>query len=115
MDKIILIFYICVKDMQSYEQRNVFENIKRAFDTPKDNILHYFVAVQTDTRVECVNPKVVSKEDYANALEVIDRYKTTINEIIANRVGEIVENFPRIQNIPKRKNLIERFLDLFGF
>jgi hypothetical protein len=61
-----------------------------------ENIICYFIPVQTETRIECINPKIVSEEDYKQALEVLERNKVIMDEITAERNKE-TENAYNIQ------------------
>ena len=53
--------------------------------TPKDedNIISFYIPIQNgETRVECINPKLVSKEDFSEAKKVLERNQEIVNEII---------------------------------
>lgn len=52
---------------------------------PKDKgIISYIVPVQSDTRVECLNPKLVSDEDYKEAKKLLDRNQKIVDDLVKN-------------------------------
>jgi hypothetical protein len=49
----------------------------------EDNIISYWIPVREgETRVECINPKLVSEEDFTEAKRVLDRNQEIVNNII---------------------------------
>jgi hypothetical protein len=83
-EKIILIHYINVGNIDGNDVSEMMENIVNKF-SPKeeDNIISYWIPVREgDTRVECINPKLVSEEDFTEAKRVLDRNQEIVNNII---------------------------------
>lgn len=84
MEKIILVHYINIGNMDYSDIDKFMEEITVKF-SPKeeDNIISYWIPVNNgETRVECINPKLVSEEDYSEAKKVLDRNQEIVNEII---------------------------------
>jgi hypothetical protein len=84
MEKIILVHYINVGNMDYININKFMEEITVKF-SPKeeDNIISYWIPIRNgETRVECINPKLVSEEDYSEAKKVLDRNQEIVNEII---------------------------------
>ena len=84
MEKIILVHYINVGNVGNMDCSDVMEEIVDKF-SPKeeDNIISYWIPIKNgETRVECINPKLVSEEDYSEAKKVLDRNQEIVNEII---------------------------------
>ncbi len=84
MEKIILVHYINVGNMNYSDINKFMEEITVKF-SPKeeDNIISYWIPIKNgETRVECINPKLVSEEDYSEAKKVLDRNQEIVNEII---------------------------------
>ena len=84
MEKIILVHYINVGNMDYSDINKFMEEITVKF-SPKeeDNIISYWIPIKNgETRVECINPKLVSEEDYSEAKKVLDRNQEIVNEII---------------------------------
>ena len=84
MEKIILVHYINVGNMDYTNINKFMKEITVKF-SPKeeDNIISYWIPVNNgETRVECINPKLVSEEDYSEAKKVLDRNQEIVNEII---------------------------------
>lgn len=84
MEKIILVHYIYIGNIDYNDVNKFIEEIAVKF-SPKeeDNIISYWIPVNNgETRVECINPKLVSEEDYLEAKKVLDRNQEIVNEII---------------------------------
>ena len=83
-EKIILIHYINVGNIDDNDVSEMMKNVVNKF-SPKeeDNIISYWIPVREgDTRVECINPKLVSEEDFTEAKRVLDRNQEIVNNII---------------------------------
>jgi hypothetical protein len=83
-EKIILIHYINVGNIDGNNMSEMMENVVNKF-SPKeeDNIISYWIPVREgETRVECINPKLVSEEDFTEAKQVLDRNQKIVNDII---------------------------------
>jgi hypothetical protein len=84
MEKIILVHYINVGDIDGSDVSKIMEDVVKKF-SPKeeDNIISYWIPVREgETRVECINPKLVSQEDFTEAKRVLDRNQEIVNDII---------------------------------
>ena len=84
MEKIILVHYINIGNINYNDVNKLMEEITVKF-SPKeeDIIICYWIPVNNgETRVECINPKLVSEEDYSEAKKVLDRNQEIVNEII---------------------------------
>jgi hypothetical protein len=84
MEKIILVHYINVGNIDGNDVSKIMEDVVKKF-SPKeeDNIISYWIPVREgETRVECINPKLVSQEDFTEAKRVLDRNQEIVNDII---------------------------------
>ena len=93
-EKIILIHYINVSNIDSNDVSKIMEEIINKF-SPKeeDNIISYWIPVREgETRVECINPKLVSEEDFTEAKRVLDRNQEIVNNII-NWKNKTIESY----------------------
>jgi len=93
-EKIILIHYINVGNIDGNDVSEMMENVVKKF-SPKeeDNIISYWIPVREgDTRVECINPKLVSEEDFTEAKRVLDRNQEIVNDII-NWKNKTIESY----------------------
>jgi len=84
MEKIILVHYITIGNMATNDvSRFMKEMVERFKLNGEDNIISYFIPIRDgDTRIECINPKLVSEEDYKQAIEVLDRNQKIVDEIV---------------------------------
>ena len=90
MEKIILVHYINVGNIDGNDVSKIMEDIVNKF-SPKeeDNIISYLIPVREgETRVECINPKLVSEEDFTQAKLVLDRNQEIVNDIIKWKVNK---------------------------
>jgi hypothetical protein len=84
MEKIILVHYINVGNIDGNDVSKIMEDVVKKF-SPKeeDNIISYWIPVREgETRVECINPKLVSQEDFTEVKRVLDRNQEIVNDII---------------------------------
>jgi hypothetical protein len=83
-EKIILIHYINVGNIDGNNVSEMMEDIVNKFSLKEeDNIISYWIPVREgETRVECINPKLVSEEDFTEAKRVLDRNQEIVNNII---------------------------------
>jgi hypothetical protein len=81
-DKLILVHYVAVGNHT--RQRAVEELSEFMKMVPKDDsVLTYVLPTLDDTRVECINPKLVSEEDYGKIKDVLDRNQKLSDEYTA--------------------------------
>lgn len=82
MEKTILVCYFNVGNIKAEDIAEYVKKISKVL--PKDEgLLHYLVPIKTgDSRIECVNPKVISEDEYAKVKEILDRNQSALNEIL---------------------------------
>ena len=99
MEKIILVHYINVGNIYTNDVSKIMEDVMEKF-SPKeeDNIISYWIPVREgETRVECINPKLVSEEDFTEAKQVLERNQEIVNNIIKWVNGHCFKQaFPRV-------------------
>jgi hypothetical protein len=93
-EKIILIHYINVGNIDGNNVSEMMENVVNKFSLKEeDNIISYWIPVREgETRVECINPKLVSEEDFTEAKRVLDRNQEIVNNII-NWKNKTIESY----------------------
>ena len=85
-EKIILIHYLYVGGLTEKEVEHFMEKAAVNLTPKENNILSYFFPIKTgETRVECINPKLVSEEDFIEAKKVLDRNQEIVNNIIKSK------------------------------
>jgi len=91
MDKIILIFYIDIGNLNKQRAEESLARISNMLSRDAENepILTFIIPIKNgDSRVECINPKLVSEEEYENAKEVLERNQKTLDAFIKNKDNE---------------------------
>jgi hypothetical protein len=93
-EKIILIHYINVGNIDGNDVSKMMEDVINKFSLKEeDNIISYWIPVREgETRVECINPKLVSEEDFTEAKRVLDRNQEIVNNII-NWKNKTIESY----------------------
>lgn len=87
MEKIILVHYIDTTDMSSEQVRNNFKRYSEVLsDGNKDGLLINFILPTTNSghRIECINPKLISGDEYNEILKVLEETKIKCKEILLN-------------------------------
>ena len=84
MNKIIIVHYIWVGNAAMDQVENKFNRLKNNFQhLEEDNIISYWIPIKEgDSRVECINPKLVSEEDFNQAKLALDKAQLKIDEIV---------------------------------
>lgn len=73
---IIIVHYIKTNDLSYDEIREVVKSYKNNVATKElGSCFCYFIPTEGETRVECINPKLVSENDYADAKAALEQHK----------------------------------------
>ena len=94
MEKIILVHYINIGNINANDVSKIMEDVVKKF-LPKDedNIISYWIPVREgESRVECINPKLVSQEDFTKAKRILDRNQEIVNDIIKWKNNMFLKN-----------------------
>lgn len=87
MDKIILVFYIYVGDLSEIQVEELLDELKSNYfgEWENENTIAYWIPInEGDTRVECINPKLVGPQEYEKVNQEIERAKASLNKFIQN-------------------------------
>jgi len=81
MEKIILVHYIDVGNMSN---RDAKEYLVRYIDKmPKDNnIINYFIPTKGENKIDCLNPKLVSEDEFNHVKGILDRNQKFVDDIM---------------------------------
>ena len=75
-DKLLLIFYVGLKHIRQEERPAYFNEISQSFNNTFDEtIMPILIADVTSdkTKVECINPKLITEDEYVKVQEIIDK------------------------------------------
>ena len=82
MEKLILVHYVNVGNMSMSDWAVYKQSMMDAL--PKDDgIINYIIPIRGETKVECLNPRLVSEEEYAKAAEVLKRNQKIVDDLVA--------------------------------
>lgn len=104
MEKIILVHYIDVGNMPASEVHEHMLKIQKMLYREEQDTVNYIVPIQGQTRIECLNPKLVSEEEYAKAKEMLDRNQKIVDELVLmckQRDDEVEKQTPVENKGPK--------------
>lgn len=88
MDKIILAHYINVGNVSPQKVNELLYDISKSL-AGQDDVLHYVYPItQGDTRVDCINPKLVTGGEYKYAKEVLSFNENLIKTIIGKNMND---------------------------
>ena len=82
MEKIILVHYISVGNMSKQDVAQYLHKIKTEIIPKDEDVINYVIPTREETKVECLNPKLVSEDDYKQAKSLLDRNQKVVDEIV---------------------------------
>ena len=85
MDKIILVFYIYVGGLSGTQVEELLDELKSHYfgEWESENTLTYWIPItEGDTRVECINPKLVGPEEYEEVRQEIEKAKSSLDKFL---------------------------------
>jgi len=85
MEKIILVHYVNIGNIDNDKVSEIMEDIVEKCQTKEQDIISYWIPIKDgDTRIECINPKLISEEDFNECKKILDRNQKIVNDIISN-------------------------------
>jgi hypothetical protein len=81
-DKLILVHYIDTGNMDMSDIPGFIQEIARKMSSEKDEHISYFVPIRGETRIECINPKLVDENEFQFHLERLNRAKEEFERVI---------------------------------
>lgn len=85
MNKLILIFYIGIGNLEDNVIDDYMNSLYRSFPV-EDDIIKYFIPYNGETKIECLNPKLVTDDEYLKAKEVLDNNQKIVEDFIKNKL-----------------------------
>jgi hypothetical protein len=82
MEKIILVHYVGVGNRSINDIKEYLCKIATELLPKDDGVINYVIPTREETRIECLNPKLVSEEDYKQAKELLDRNQRIVDDIV---------------------------------
>lgn len=84
MEKLILVFYINIEHIHDCDINEYMHNISNNLSSKNgDDILTYFIADHgIKNRVECINPKLVTEEEYSKAKNILQELEERMFEYL---------------------------------
>ena len=83
-DKIILVVYVNISYIDIADVAEYMYKITDAI-TFDDSVLRLFIPIRdSETRIECINPKRISDEEYIKVSELVENAQNMLNEFLNN-------------------------------
>lgn len=79
-EQLILVCYVDISGLNDRDAREVLERVHNQIPDPSD-ILHYIVPIKGENRIECINPKLISHDEYDKVKQILDKNQKIIEEI----------------------------------
>jgi hypothetical protein len=81
MEKLILVYYIAIGNMDYRDVDDFMCSITDRFK--EDDVIQYFIPIRSEeSRIECLNPKLVSEGDYKQAKDVLGRNQKIVDDLV---------------------------------
>ncbi len=84
MDKIILVSYINCEGMSPSDREELFQKVAKIVPTSENGVLSFLFPTIKESYVECLNPKIVSEEEFSHAKKILENNQKMIDEFMKN-------------------------------
>ena len=74
-DKLILVHYIDTGNLINSEIPTFIEQVSKKISSDKDEHLSYFIPIKGESRVECINPKLLDENEFQIHLDRLNQAK----------------------------------------
>lgn len=73
MEQLILVFYINIDNMTTQQAMGYLHDIQQNVKNKPEGSIQYIIPVKDqETKIECINPKIVTQEQYDEILEKLN-------------------------------------------
>lgn len=118
-DTLVFVFYINVGNLSTDEVQRVIEDVNRRLTVNKGDVVNYIIPVKnSETRVECINPKLASEEEFQDVIKKLDEYEGAIikflnPEKLPCSCTEVCEghNCDDVKPVKEKENWFLKFVD----
>ena len=82
MEKLIIVVYLGIKENDEFKVNEIIENFVN-YSLPKDDDKQFFVIPTFgETRIECINPRLISGDEYSKVKEVLNNVETNLSDFL---------------------------------
>ena len=89
MNKIILVYYINVSGKSTMKAKQILADLSQNLIKSDDILNFIFPILSGETRVECINPKLVSGEEFENALDILTNNQKIVSDLLESLNKEL--------------------------
>lgn len=102
MNKIILVHYINIGGLSRQTAETRIMSYMEHSLPKEDSIINYIVPIEnSDSRIECLNPRLLSELDYQEIQKVIDKNNISLNNLLKTVVEKEVEEVEEVKEVEK--------------
>jgi hypothetical protein len=112
-EKLILIFYVDIRNLTEKDGNSRLYDLStylRRINEDNENITFYVVGIKGESRIDCINPKMVSSEEYGKIEKILNTYQEKVNEFIG--LGNANEELDQEDEGGEENNLENLLKDL---
>jgi len=94
MDKIIIVYYLNVDGLSPEDVARFCSETARSLEKKfgSNQYTNIILPVRNrETRVDCINPKLISAEEYKNVEEILKRNEQIVNMVLKSELGRLGE------------------------
>lgn len=85
MDKKIVVCYVNVAGFPDEEALSLLDELSKKLATIDPDIVNYIVPIRSgETRIECINPDLLTGEAYVEATEAVEKLKEAVKNMLKN-------------------------------
>jgi hypothetical protein len=82
MEDLILVVYIGIKNVPPPELDNFINRVVDIMESNPNHPLTYYIPVQEqDSRMECLNPRIISKEELISTKKTLEEITKILEEL----------------------------------
>lgn len=92
MEKLIIVVYLGIKEDDEFKANEIIENFIN-YSLPKDDDKQFFVIPTFgETRIECINPKLINEDEYSKVKEVLNNVEVNLSDFFKKITEDIEGN-----------------------
>jgi hypothetical protein len=85
MDKLILVHYLNLIGGSIASIKGQCAIYSRMLEDQSDDDILHFIMISNENKIECVNPKLISSDEYQSVLTKLEEFKTKQDEFLKNQ------------------------------
>ncbi len=80
--KTILVHYIDIRNFNRNDIGDYMQKVIKATEVDRETTIAYYVPYNGDTRIECINPKLITTDEYSRLESIIKNQEKLVMDTI---------------------------------